>query len=161
MTIFQYFAGELHLRSIEVKMNFVLFERTLWMIKEHLLQFFRILILGCEIKVCLIRTLAYVIHCIMIVVKVEISLKLSNKVTRNCACRDICLMTPNNESFDWFNRIISIICMIHQQPITQCDVCSVIYISNKSQYLKNEGRYGKTIDGVPLSFQEFFQIRQT
>ena len=26
-----------------------------------------------------------------------------------------------------------------------------IYISNKSQY--NEERYGKTIDGVPLSFQ--------
>ena len=37
----------------------------------------------------------------------------------------------------------------------------VIYISNKSQYLKNEERYGKPIDGVPLSFQEFFQIRQT
>ena len=37
----------------------------------------------------------------------------------------------------------------------------VIYISNKSQYLKNEEQYGKTIDGVPLSFQEFFQIRQT
>ena len=36
----------------------------------------------------------------------------------------------------------------------------VIYISNKSQYLKNEERYGKSIDGVPLSFQEFFQIRQ-
>ena len=32
----------------------------------------------------------------------------------------------------------------------------VIYISNK-----NEERYGKTIDGVPLSFQEFFQVRQT
>ena len=27
----------------------------------------------------------------------------------------------------------------------------VIYISNKSQYLKNEERYCKTIDGVPLS----------
>ena len=37
----------------------------------------------------------------------------------------------------------------------------VIYISNKSQYLKNEERYEKTIDGVLLSFQEFFQIRQT
>ena len=36
----------------------------------------------------------------------------------------------------------------------------VIYKSNKSQYLKNEERYEKTIDGVPLSFQEFFQIRQ-
>ena len=38
----------------------------------------------------------------------------------------------------------------------------VIYIpANKSQYLKNEERYGKSIDAVPLSFQEFFQIRQT
>ena len=37
----------------------------------------------------------------------------------------------------------------------------VIYISNKSQYLKNEERYGKTIDGIPLPFQEFLQIRQT
>ena len=37
----------------------------------------------------------------------------------------------------------------------------VIYISNKSQYLKNEERYRKTIDGVSLSFQEFFQIRQS
>ena len=36
-----------------------------------------------------------------------------------------------------------------------------IYISNKSQYLKNEERYRKTIDGVPLSLQEFFQIRKT
>ena len=33
----------------------------------------------------------------------------------------------------------------------------VIYISNKSQYLKNEERYGKTIDEVPLSFQEIFK----
>ena len=36
--------------------------------------------------------------------------------------------------------------MVSQQLIIQC---------------KNEERYGKTIDGVPLSFQEFFQIRQT
>ena len=48
--------------------------------------------------------------------------------------------------------------MVSQQLIIQCDVCSV---SNKSQYLKNKERYGKTIDGVPLSFQAFFQIRQT
>ena len=34
-----------------------------------------------------------------------------------------------------------------------------VYTSNKSQYLKNEERYGRTIDGVPSSFQEFFQIR--
>ena len=39
----------------------------------------------------------------------------------------------------------------------QCVIC----ISNKSQYLKNDDRYGKTIHGAPLSFQEFFQIRQT
>ena len=52
--------------------------------------------------------------------------------------------------------------MISQQLIIQCDVCSVLFIvSNKSQYLKNEEQYGKTIEGVPLSFQEFFQIRQT
>ena len=53
--------------------------------------------------------------------------------------------------------------MVSQQLVIQCDVCRlcVIYISNKSQYLKNEERYGKTIDGVPLSFQDFFQIRQT
>ena len=51
--------------------------------------------------------------------------------------------------------------MISQQ-IIQCDVFKcVIYISNNSQYLKNEERYGKTIDGIPLSFQEFFQIRQS
>ena len=37
----------------------------------------------------------------------------------------------------------------------------VIYISNKSQYLENEERYGKTVDGVTFSFQEFFRIRQT
>ena len=35
-----------------------------------------------------------------------------------------------------------------------------IYISNKSQYLKNKERYGKTIHGVPLWFQEFIKIRQ-
>ena len=37
----------------------------------------------------------------------------------------------------------------------------VIYKSNKSQYQKNEERYGKTMDGVSLSSQEFFQIKQT
>ena len=36
-----------------------------------------------------------------------------------------------------------------------------IYMSNKSQNLKNKKRCGKTIDGVLLSFKEFFQIRQT
>ena len=47
--------------------------------------------------------------------------------TRNCACRGICIMTPNNEIFDLFNRIISIIYMISQQLIIQCDVCSVLF----------------------------------
>ena len=53
--------------------------------------------------------------------------------------------------------------MVSQQLILQCESCMqcVIYISNKSQYLKNEEQYGKTIVGVPLSFQQFFQIRQT
>ena len=32
----------------------------------------------------------------------------------------------------------------------------VIYISKKSQYVKNEERYGKTIHGVPLSFHFFY-----
>ena len=36
-------------------------------------------------------------------------------------------MIPNNESFDWINRIISIIYMISQQLIIQCDVCSVLF----------------------------------
>ena len=42
--------------------------------------------------------------------------------------------------------------MISQQLIVQCDVFKcVIYISNNSQYLKNEERYGKTIHGVIIS----------
>ena len=54
--------------------------------------------------------------------------------------------------------------MVSQQLIIQCDVCSVLFTyQKKSQYLKNEERYGKTIhvDGIPLLFQEFFPIRQT
>ena len=49
--------------------------------------------------------------------------------------------------------------MISQQLIIQCDVCSVLFTYQTN--LKDEERYGKTIDGVPLSFQEFFQTRQT
>ena len=49
--------------------------------------------------------------------------------------------------------------MVSQQLIIQCDVCSVLFTYQTN--LKNEERYGKTIDGVPLSFQEFFQIKQT
>ena len=59
--------------------------------------------------------------------------------------------------FDNFNDISTFTTTHYTMRRMQC----VIYISNKSQYLKNEERYGKTIDGVPLSFQEFFQIRQT
>ena len=53
--------------------------------------------------------------------------------------------------------------MSTQQLIIQRDVCIVLftYQTNRTEYLKNEERYGKTIDGVPLSFQEFFQIGQT
>ena len=36
-------------------------------------------------------------------------------------------MTPNNESFDSFNRMISIIYMVSQQLVIQCDVCSVLF----------------------------------
>ena len=67
--------------------------------------------------------------------------------------------TYNSESFDWFNRIISVIHMISQQLIIQCDVCNVLFTYQTN--LKNEEGYGYPIDGVPLSFQEFFQIRQT
>ena len=42
--------------------------------------------------------------------------------------------------------------MVSQQLIIQCDVCSVLFTYQTN--LKNEERYGKTIDGVPLSFQE-------
>ena len=89
-------------------------------------------------------------------------MKLSNKVTRICACRGICLMTHNNERFDWFKRIISIIYMVSQQLIIQCDVYAVCYLHIKQIAISQERRaIWKTIDGIPLSFQEFFQIRQT
>ena len=55
--------------------------------------------------------------------------------------------------FDNFNDISTFTTTHYLIWRMQC----VIYISNK--YGKE--RYGKTIDGVPLSFQEFFQIRQT
>ena len=59
--------------------------------------------------------------------------------------------------FDNFNDISTFTTTHYLMWRMQC----VIYISNKSLYLENEDRYGKTIDGVSLSFQEFFQIRQT
>ena len=55
--------------------------------------------------------------------------------------------------------------MISQQLITYTMWCMQCYLNIKQiaiHYLKNEEQYGKTIyDRVPLSFQEFFQIRQT
>ena len=59
--------------------------------------------------------------------------------------------------FDNFNDISTFTTTHYLRWRMQC----VIYISNESQYLKNEEWYGKIIDGVPLSFKEFFQIRQT
>ena len=59
--------------------------------------------------------------------------------------------------------ITSTIFLLLQQLITQCDVCIVLftYQINRNISIKNEERYGETRHGVPLSFQEFFQIRQT
>ena len=34
----------------------------------------------------------------------------------------------------------------------------VVCISNKPYYLDQEVRYGKTVENVPLSFKESFQI---
>ena len=45
--------------------------------------------------------------------------------------------------------------MVSQQLIIQCDVCSVLFTYQTN--LKNEERYGKTIDGVPLSFKSSFK----
>ena len=93
-------------------------------------SFFRILLLGLVIKVCSICTqhLAYVIYCIMSCCKSRnIVGFVKQSHTKLCTYRGICLMTPNNESFDWFNRIISIIYLISQQLIIQCDVCSVLF----------------------------------
>ena len=62
-------------------------------------------------------------------------------------------MTPNNKSFDWFNRIISIICMISQQLIIQCDVCSVLFTYETNRNIsRTKSDMEKTTDGVPLSF---------
>ena len=67
-----------------------------------------------------------------------------------------CAVSCDLICYDNFNDI-STFTTTHLLWRMQC----VIYISNKSQYLENEERYEKTIDGVALSFQEFFQIRQT
>ena len=59
--------------------------------------------------------------------------------------------------FDNFNDISNL-----QQLIMQYDVYKVwcAYQTNLN-ILNQEVRYGKTVEDVPLSFQEFFQIRQT
>ena len=56
--------------------------------------------------------------------------------------------------------------MISQQLIIQCDVYAVCYLDIKQIAISQERsaiwkNYIYTVDGVPLSFQEFFQIRQT
>ena len=53
--------------------------------------------------------------------------------------------------------------MVSQQFIIQCDVRSVLftYQTNRNISRTKSDMAGKTIHGVPLSFQEFFQIRQT
>ena len=50
--------------------------------------------------------------------------------------------------------------MISQQLIIYNVMYAGCYLHIKQIAISQE-RYGKTIDGVPLSFQEFFQIRQT
>ena len=51
--------------------------------------------------------------------------------------------------------------MVSQQLI-QCDVCSVLFTYQTNRNIsRTKSDMEKTIDGVPLSFQEFFQIRQT
>ena len=62
-------------------------------------------------------------YCIMICCKIRnIAEVIKQSHTKPCMWGAICLMTPNNESFDCFNRIISIIYTISQQLIIQCDV---------------------------------------
>ena len=53
--------------------------------------------------------------------------------------------------------------MVSQQLIIQCDVCSVLFTYQTNRRISHERRaiWETTIDGIPLSFQEFFQIRQT
>ena len=50
--------------------------------------------------------------------------------------------------------------MISQQLIIQCDVCSVLFTYQTNRNISRT-KSDEMIDGVPLSFQEFFQIRQT
>ena len=59
--------------------------------------------------------------------------------------------------FDNFNDISTFTKSHYLMSRMQC----VIYVLNKSKYLKNEGRYKKTIEGVYLSFKQFFQTRET
>ena len=85
------------------------------------------------------------------------SVKLIETFIIKCHKTNIPLAQFRVTLFDNFNNISTFTTTHYTMWHMQC----VIYISNKSQYLKNEEGYGKTIDGVPLSFQEFFQIRQT
>ena len=42
-----------------------------------------------------------------------------------------------------------------------CDIQYAVCYLHVKQIAISQERYGETIDGIPLSFQEFFQTRQT
>ena len=76
----------------------------------------------------------------MICCKVEIRWSYQTKSHETAHVRGICLITPNIESFDWFNRIISIIYLVSQQLIIQCDVYPVCYLNIKQIAISQERR---------------------
>ena len=64
----------------------------------------------------------------------------------------------NQETFDRFNGIITKIYLISQNVIMQSDVCGgVIYMSNKSKYLKTEMRYATAVKTNLYNFKGFFK----
>ena len=49
--------------------------------------------------------------------------------------------------------------MVSQQLLIQCDVCSVLFTyQTNHNILRTKRDMEKLSDGLPLSFQEFFQI---
>ena len=61
-------------------------------------------------------------------------------------------------SCKWICSTTSVIFLISQKVITQCDVCGgVIYISNKSKYLKTEMRYARAVKINHYSFKRSFK----
>ena len=52
--------------------------------------------------------------------------------------------------------------MISQQLVIPCDVCNVLFTYQTNRNIsRTKSDMEKTVDGVPLPFQEFFQTRQT